>query len=108
MHELSVVRALLSQLRPYRQRMIARVRIEVGAMSCVDPERLQFCFDMVRDEAGLHDAELVIDVVPAQAQCRGCGRHFAPAGPGDACPCGSYDYTLISGWQLLLTEIGFG
>jgi hydrogenase nickel incorporation protein HypA/HybF len=108
MHELSVVRALLTQLKPYQQQEIRRICIEVGAMSCVDGERLHFCFDMVKDEAGLADAELMIDVVSAQAECRGCGRHFAPSSPGDACPCGGYDYTLTSGRQLLLTEIGFG
>ncbi|WP_116473241.1 hydrogenase maturation nickel metallochaperone HypA/HybF [Zobellella maritima] len=107
MHELSVVRALLTQLKPYQHRKIIRVTLEVGAISCVDSERLQFCFDMVKAEAALADARLDIEVVPARAQCRNCGRYFAPSGPGDACPCGSYDYTLTSGRQLLLTEIGF-
>ncbi len=107
MHELSVVRALLTQLEPYQHRVITRICIEVGAISCVDGERLQFCFDMVKGEAGLSDAILDIDIVPARAECRDCGRYFAPNGPGDACDCGSYDYTLASGRQLLLTEIGF-
>ncbi len=107
MHELSVVRALLTQLKPYGHRTIDTIRIEVGTMSCVDSERLHFCFDMVKEEAGLADAILYIDVVPAQAECRDCGQYFAPSGPGDACSCGSYDYTLASGRQLLLTEIGF-
>ena len=108
MHELSVVRALLTQLKPYQHREIRRITVEVGAMSCVDGERLQFCFDMVKEEAGLSGAELVIQVVPARAECRHCGRHFTPDKPGDACPCSSHDYTLTSGRQLLLTEIGFG
>lgn len=107
MHELSVVRALLTQLKPYQHRKIISVSLEVGAMSCVDSERLHFCFDMVKGEAGLHGTELCIEVVPARAECRDCGRHFAPGGPGEACPCGGYDYTLTSGRQLLLTEIGF-
>ncbi|MDX1269439.1 MAG: hydrogenase maturation nickel metallochaperone HypA [Oceanisphaera sp.] len=107
MHELSVVRALLTQLEPYAHRKLTRVRIEVGNLSCVDGERLQFCFDMVKQKAGLSGAELIIDTVPAGAECRTCGRHFAPSGPGDACRCGSYDYILTSGRQLLLTEIGF-
>ncbi|WP_298718700.1 hydrogenase maturation nickel metallochaperone HypA [uncultured Oceanisphaera sp.] len=107
MHELSVVRALLTQLEPYAHRKLTRIRIEVGGMSCVDGERLQFCFDMVKEEAGLSGVILDIDAVPAQAECRDCGRHFAPSGPGDACSCGSYDYILTSGRQLLLTEIGF-
>ncbi|WP_107852520.1 hydrogenase maturation nickel metallochaperone HypA/HybF [Oceanimonas marisflavi] len=108
MHELSVVRALLSELAPYQHRRITCITLEIGAISCVDSERLQFCFDMVKEAGGLSDAELVIKQVPAEAQCRACGRCFAPSGPGDACPCGSHDYTLTSGRQLLLTEIGFG
>ncbi|WP_417616976.1 hydrogenase maturation nickel metallochaperone HypA [Oceanisphaera sp.] len=108
MHELSVVRALLTQLKPYQQQEIRRICIEVGTMSCVDSERLHFCFNMVKDEAELSDAILNINVVAAQAECRSCGQPFSPRGPGDACPCGSYDYTLTSGRQLLLTEIGFG
>ncbi|WKE64211.1 hydrogenase maturation nickel metallochaperone HypA [Gallaecimonas kandeliae] len=107
MHELSVVRALLDQLTPYRDRAIASIRIEMGALSCVDAERLGFCFEMVKDEAGLADAELHIDRAQAEARCQCCGQVFEVVALGSPCPCGSHDYTLLTGRQLLLTEIGF-
>ncbi|MDF2180189.1 hydrogenase maturation nickel metallochaperone HypA [Aliiglaciecola sp. CAU 1673] len=107
MHELSLVRALLENLMPYRHKPISRVVLEVGALSCVDGERLAFCFDLVKAEAELDECELVIENKAAQAVCHQCRRHFAINRYGEACPCGSYDYQLNKGQELMLKQIEF-
>ncbi|MDE1460816.1 hydrogenase maturation nickel metallochaperone HypA [Spartinivicinus poritis] len=107
MHELSIIQALLQQVRPYTDKNIRRICIEVGGLSCVDPDRLQFCFEMVKEEAALSKAELVIDNPCGQARCNNCQKLFELVRLGLPCPCGSYNYTLISGQQLTLTEIEF-
>lgn len=107
MHELSIIQTLLEQVRPYNNRRIHSIHIEVGSLSCADPDRLQFCFDLVKHDAGLADVELLIATATAEAQCSDCRQRFQLTRRGLSCPCGSYDYTLRSGQQLTLTEIEF-
>ena len=107
MHELSIIKALLKQVEPYQERIISAITLEVGKMTCVDAERLKFSFDMVKEEAGLNDVELKVKEVAATACCQECGQSFDLEQLGQACPCGSYDYTLLSGQELNLIEIEF-
>ncbi|MBU2712307.1 hydrogenase maturation nickel metallochaperone HypA [Zooshikella harenae] len=107
MHELSIINALLKYIQPYLNRKIKCIKIEVGSMSCIDPERLIGCFDWVKATAGLSDTQLIIDHHPAKASCQQCHQDFSLTQLGQPCPCGSYDYTLLSGQQLTLTEIEF-
>jgi hydrogenase nickel incorporation protein HypA/HybF len=80
MHELSVIKALIDSLQPYRKqpsqeqssRRISNIVIEIGKLTCVDPERLQFCFDMVKADAQLSEVELEIHRVDGEARCNQC------------------------------------
>ena len=111
MHELSVIKALIDAVEGYKQseqaREVKTVRIEVGNMTCVDSERLLFCFDMVKEDAGLRNANLRIDPVKATAKCLVCGNHFDLSRIGEPCECGSYQHDMLSGNELNLTEIEF-
>lgn len=107
MHELSLVKSLLQQVKPYQDRPIKKVVLEVGTMTCVDPERLVFCFDMVKEEAGLSDANLQINMQQAIAKCQQCDREFKLQQLGQPCECGSYHYTIGTGRDLNLIEIEF-
>ena len=111
MHELSVVKALLDSVAQYQNEAkrdkVKGIRIEVGDLTCVDSERLKFCFDMVREEAGMDGAELTIEHVRATAQCKSCGNEYELNNVGEACPCGSFEHDMMSGNELNLTEIEF-
>lgn len=122
MHELSIIKALLQQVEQYRDaehsnndtsekqcysKSITSITLEVGTMTCVDGDRLKFSFDMVKEEAGLKNTVLKINTVLAKAKCKQCEQTFDLAQLGQACVCGSYDYTLLSGQELNLIEIEF-
>lgn len=122
MHELSIIKALLQQIEQYRNekpsvedaspercnsKSIASITLEVGTMTCVDADRLKFSFDMVKEEARLSHTILNINTVLAQAKCKQCQKTFDLKQLGQACACGSYDYTLLSGQELNLIEIEF-
>ncbi|MCC2615585.1 hydrogenase maturation nickel metallochaperone HypA [Aestuariibacter halophilus] len=110
MHELSVVQALLDTVKQYQtpqDRGIAGITVAIGSLTCVDPERLQFCFDAVREEAGLAAAQLHITPVQARGRCKVCGQDVEIQQLGQACHCGSYRFDMLSGNELNLTEIEF-
>ena len=107
MHELTLVETLLTQVKQYQDRPIASITLEVGTMTCVDPDRLKFCFDMVKADADLAEAELKTVPHVASAKCNDCGQTFELQKMGQACECGSYRYTMLDGQELNLIEIEF-
>ena len=111
MHELSIIKALIKSVEEYQRaeqaNQVKSLRIEVGNMTCVDADRLLFCFDMVKQDAGLSDVDLCIDPVQATAQCLSCGHRYEIRRVGEPCKCGSYKHDLLSGNELNLTEIEF-
>ncbi|MEO5367939.1 MAG: hydrogenase maturation nickel metallochaperone HypA [Magnetococcus sp. WYHC-3] len=76
MHELSLCSELLASLGEQAQRHgFARVRevwLEVGMLSGVAPEALEFCFAALARGTMAEGARLVIQQVPAQGWCPGC------------------------------------
>ena len=53
---------------------VTLVRIEIGALSHVEPEALRFCFDVVTRESLADGARLDIRTTPGEAWCMPCGR----------------------------------
>ena len=82
------------------------VRVEIGALACVEPAALRFCFDASM-QGGLADgASLAIAVSPGTAWCMPCGRTVALARLGDACPdCGGYQLAVNGGDSMRVMEI---
>jgi hydrogenase nickel incorporation protein HypA/HybF len=111
MHELSVIKALIEAVDIYKRaekgREITAIKIEVGSMTCADPERLMFCFDMVRNDVGLGKVQLRIQPVIATVRCLSCGTEYEISKVGEPCQCGSYQHNMLSGDELNLTEIEF-
>ncbi|MEW9798328.1 hydrogenase maturation nickel metallochaperone HypA/HybF [Alteromonas sp. CYL-A6] len=111
MHELSVITALIDAVAHYQHAEhdsdVGAISVEVGQLTCVDKDRLQFCFDMVKEDAGLATAALRLETVPAVARCLVCYSEFTVSRTGEPCPCGSYQYELLSGNELNLTKIEF-
>lgn len=106
MHELSLVEQLLEQSRQHAQgRRIQTVHVRVGAMTCVDPEALHFCFQACCGEAGMAAAELQVVVEPAHAACRRCGKTFTAVALPVICTCGSSDCSLDGGQDVVLMAL---
>ena len=56
---------------------VKRVRLEIGALSCVAPEALRFCFDVATRDTIAEGPALQIDEVPARAFCPDCDKAIA-------------------------------
>lgn len=111
MHELSVVKAMIKKVEEYQKQesetAVRRFTVEVGSLTCVDPQRLQFCFELAKSDTELREAELVIRNIEAEARCNKCHSVFSVKILGEPCACGSYDLALSSGKELDLVEIEF-
>lgn len=108
MHELSLCESIAAVVRPYAGgRHVTVVRVRVGALRQVVPESLEFCWSLLREHECMPDAELELEVVPAEVDCRSCGRR----GPIESrwsvlCPaCRSADVRVVHGDEFLVTSL---
>lgn len=108
MHELSLCQAIAGVVKPHAAgRRVDVVRLQVGALRQVVPETLSFCWTIVREHEDMPDAELVLELVPAQVRCRGCGKQSQIESRWSVlCPqCGSADVEVVAGEEFLVTSV---
>ena len=125
MHELTVVSSLLNavteHVRAYHEtsqdkkawineegencERVTAIIVEVGEMTCIDPSRLTFCFEQLKQRCGFGNAVLKVIFRKAEMVCEGCKSRYHPDYPNQMCACGSSQRTVVSGDQLHLTEI---
>ena len=78
MHEFSIVegivKAVLKEAGVHERVVgVKEVELEIGELAFLNPEQLNFAFDVLKKDNILVDAELVIITVDAETRCRSCG-----------------------------------
>jgi hydrogenase nickel incorporation protein HypA/HybF len=106
MHELSLIQSVVEICSGYAAgRRVTAVTLEVGELSGVVPEALEFCFPSCAAETLLAGATLTIERVPGRGRCL-CGTEFAMEALYAACPaCGGYGAALVAGGELRVKEL---
>lgn len=107
MHELgiaeNVVDAVLARMGDAR---VARVFLEVGRLTCVEPDAIRFCFELCARGTTVEGATLEIDEVPGRARCGACGADPVEVdGPFLLCACGSAALEVLAGDRLRVTAV---
>jgi hydrogenase nickel incorporation protein HypA/HybF len=109
-HELSIAKSIVDivqQYVPEEQRgEVQSVRVQVGRLSGVVPESLEFCFSAITDPTPLGSARLDIEQIPARSRCAQCSSTFESEGTSFLCPsCGGDDLQILSGMELHVVEV---
>ena len=108
MHEVSIVEHLIELCHSHREgRTLNAITVDVGCLTCVDPEALRFCFEAGTEDTELEHVELNISMVPGEGQCQHCGATFEVSELHVPCQCGAFDYEIKGGQVLNLTELEF-
>ena len=110
MHELSLCEGILQVLETEaRQQGFSKVKtvwLEIGALSCVEPEALLFGFDAVTRDSIAAGAKLEIIAIPGSAWCMKCAKTVAVKQRYDECPeCGSYQLQAVGGDEMRIKEL---
>jgi hydrogenase nickel incorporation protein HypA/HybF len=107
MHELSLTETLIDLVQEQVQgAQVQRVVLEIGQLSAVLPEAMQFCFTACCAGTSLAAAQLEIVEVPGLAHCQDCGASVALEQPFGLCDrCGSLNLHIVQGQDLLLKSI---
>jgi len=110
MHELSIAQNVLDIVHQYvpaeDRHRIATVGMNVGELSGVVVDSLEFCFTAITSDTPMREARLKVVEIPLQARCRSCAAAFRVEHSQFSCPsCGSTDLEITAGRELQVTDI---
>ena len=82
------------------------VWLQVGPLSCVEPDALRFGFDVVMRGSVAEGASVEITTPPAQARCLTCQRTATKEQRYDPCPhCGAGPMEMNEGDELRISKL---
>ena len=107
MHEMSITQSVVEICKGHAQgRRVTCVVLEIGELSGVVPESIEFCFEACTKGTLLDGATLTIDLVPGVANCTACHLQVPVKSLFDPCPsCGDFGLGLVSGEELRVKEL---
>ena len=107
MHEMSITRSIVEICGEHAAgRRVRSVTLEIGELSGVVPEAVEFCFEACTRETVLEGALLSIERIPGRALCDSCRTEVPVHAYYDPCPaCGNYGLSLLSGEELRVREL---
>lgn len=109
-HEVTLAQELVSMIenvaRDHGADTVSAATLELGELSCAQPEALGFAFEIVRRGTIADGCKLVFRRTPLTVRCPSCGYQ----GPGDSatpgCPgCSAVPVEVVSGRDIRLVSI---
>ena len=110
MHELSLTQNLIEIAEEHARRegasIITSVTMEIGSLSGVIPEAIEFAFEACSKGTLAEGAALEIRYIQARGRCQECARECEMESLIDGCPaCDSYALEILQGQEMALTEM---
>jgi hydrogenase nickel incorporation protein HypA/HybF len=106
MHELSIADGIVERCVAHADgTQVLRVRLEIGRLSCVTAEALQFCFEVCAKDTVVEGAILEIIPIPGRVRCVGCGAEVEIESFTARCTCGGGEFQVIAGEELRLKDM---
>jgi hydrogenase nickel incorporation protein HypA/HybF len=106
MHELAITQSVVDLVAERTAgRQVSLVRLEIGGLSGVVPDAMEFCYELVVSGTSLEGSKLVIEHTQGAAHCRSCGQDFGLDDLILLCPCGSADVEVIAGRELRVLSV---
>ncbi len=110
MHELSIALNIVdiasTEARKAGASRVIDLNIEVGSLSGVIVEALEFAMEVAVRDTMLSGARVAIHPINAQAKCRQCGAEFEVRDYFEECPeCASLDLQITRGQELKVRSL---
>lgn len=110
MHEMSLCESVLDILQTESKRQnftkVKIVRLDIGVLSHVEPEAMEFCFSAVTKGTLADAAKLVILRSPGAAWCMDCNKEVEIEARFDPCPhCGGHKLQVTGGEELKIHDL---
>ena len=107
MHEMSITQGIIDICEKHAGgRRVLSLDVEIGELSSVVPEAVEFCFAACSSGTLLEGAHMNIIRVPGRGHCQDCDADTALSALFGACQsCGGYRVAILSGEEMRVREI---
>jgi hydrogenase nickel incorporation protein HypA/HybF len=110
MHEMSIAEGILDVVEDAARSQgfakIKEIRLEIGNLSGVEVEALDFCLDVVLKNSLAEGARVELERVPGSGWCMACGETVPIAALYDPCPkCGGYQVQATGGTEMRVKDL---
>lgn len=110
MHEMSIAMNIINiacnEAEKNGASSISKIELDVGKLSGVMIDSLQFCYGSVCKGTLAENSTLSINELPAMASCKKCGHSFEIDSFMALCPdCDGYEIEILQGRELKLKAI---
>lgn len=110
MHEFTIASEIIEIVKNESKKanalQIKKVEIDVGELSGVVIEALQFALDSIIQDSEFEKMKIIIHSIKGQAQCNHCGKCFHTNELFSPCPqCQSFDLKITGGQDLKINRI---
>ncbi len=107
MHEMAITQGIIDLcLEHAGGRQVRSLEVEIGELSSVVPDAIEFCFEACSCETLLEGARLTIIRIPGRGQCQECGQETPLTELYGACRhCGGNRVVIVAGEELRVREI---
>ena len=110
MHEMSLAEGVLQLIedaaREQAFTQVTAVWLEIGQLSGVEPEAMQFCFDAVTRDSVAQGARLEIIALPGTGWCMACAQTVPMTDVFGECPlCGGFQMQVTGGTEMRVKEL---
>lgn len=110
MHEMSLAEGVLQLMEEAARRdhftKVTAVWLEIGQLSGVEPEAMQFCFDAVTRDSVAQGARLEIIIMPGTGWCMACAKTVPMTEVFGECPhCRGYPLQVTGGTEMRVKEL---
>jgi hydrogenase nickel incorporation protein HypA/HybF len=110
MHEFSIAVNIIEIAEDYASRedasVVREIEIEVGELSGVVVDALNFCLEAAVKDTLIEQAERKISITEGRARCRSCSHEFKTSDFYSCCPeCGTHAPEIIQGRELRVKSL---
>ncbi|MFC2118542.1 hydrogenase maturation nickel metallochaperone HypA [Bacteroidota bacterium] len=110
MHELSIAMNIIDIAEEYLEKAgaskVFEIDIEIGELSGVIPEALEFAMNHAVKDSVLDNAKIKIIHIRGIAKCKLCSAEFAMKEPYTPCPeCSEYNSDIITGKEMRVKSL---
>jgi hydrogenase nickel incorporation protein HypA/HybF len=103
---LSIIDLASDQAAKAQARKIVEIELDIGTLSGVEMEALNFAMEIAKMESVLESAKIRINKIEAIGECLECEHVFDAEGFINHCPrCGEMNTKIIRGKELQLKSI---
>jgi len=109
MHELSLLENVRQILEDHalsqKFTKVTKVTLEIGKLSCVEPDALRFGFDVVMKDSLAEGAELIITELNGLGFCQQCGQNTTMELLYDPCGHCGRPLTVVQGMEMKIKDL---